>query len=150
MIFEMEISHNKVHAIEIDACERRLNFQFHEAYKNFLLNQNGGMPINSMFKYNATKVSSVNFFFGINVEEEFANLEENFRIYRERLPNNFLPIAGDPGGNLICMGGENKESIYFWLHEAESSPPTMKNMYLIANTFQGFLESLEPDGGEDW
>jgi len=149
MNFEMELKHKCTTLDELNQCQVRLKYQFPVSYQNFLLSQNGGFPFNCLFEYDKTKGSCI-YFFGINLETEDHDLEWNFEVYRQRIPTEFIPIGSDPGGNLICIGGENRESIYFWFHEAETDPPTMNNMYLISNTLKEFLDSLEPDEGEDW
>jgi hypothetical protein len=55
-----------------------------------------------------------------------------------------LPVAGDGSGNLICLSfeGANKGAVYFWDHDEEHSPPTYENVYLIAETFEKFLNSI--------
>ncbi len=150
MIFEMEKSHNKVNLDQINACQIRLNTQFPRVYIDFLLGQNGGMPVNCLFKYDKANASCVSYFFGVDLGTKDMDLEHNVDAYKGRIPKRFLPIAEDPGGNIICIGGDNGESVYFWFHEAETEPPTMDNMYLIADSFQTFLDGLEPDEGEDW
>lgn len=150
MILEMEKSHKKVSVEQINECQIRLKAQFSNAYIDFLLSQNGGMPVNCLFKYDKHKESCVCYFYGIDLDAKDMDLENNIDAYRGRIPEGFLPIGEDPGGNIICIGGDNGETVYFWFHEAETEPPTMDNMYLIADTFQAFIDSLEPDEGEDW
>jgi hypothetical protein len=77
--------------------------------------------------------------------------------YRDRMPEGFLPIASDGGGNQIAMavGGEHDGAIYYWDHNREWDeedyveddlpvPPDLKwqNVTLIADTFDQFLERL--------
>jgi hypothetical protein len=63
------------------------------------------------------------------------------------VPAGFLPLAVDPGGNLICLviSGTNTGKVYFWDHEEEveeGQQPGYSNVYLIANSFNEFLNSL--------
>ncbi|MGH9762317.1 MAG: SMI1/KNR4 family protein, partial [Blastocatellia bacterium] len=44
----------------------------------------------------------LNVFFGLLPGDEY-DLLVNYRRYKERIPPNLLPIADDPGGNLICL-----------------------------------------------
>ena len=57
-------------------------------------------------------------------------------------------IAEAPGGNQICIAvtGEDKGKLFFWDHENErdldKNPNDFGNVYLIANSFEEFVESL--------
>lgn len=77
--------------------------------------------------------------------------------YRERMPDGFLPIANDGGGNQIAMqlGGARPGAIYYWDHnnewdeddyldEDEPIPPDLKwqNVTLIAASFDDLLACL--------
>lgn len=150
MIFKMEESHESVDLEQINACEAKLSFKFPDLYKNFLLCQNGGVPANCLFRYDETKTGCVGCFFGVNLGSSSMDLENNAEVYKDRIPRGFFPIAEDPGGNIICAGLTDNVPIFFWFHEAETSPPTMKNMYFVSNSFEKFLEELEPDEGEEW
>lgn len=91
-------------------------------------------------------VGTVDRFLGVNAPE-FFNLEHYLKVYQDRIPPDQFPIAYDPGGNLIVISTSGPEtgSIYFWDHELEAEdgqPPTRKNLYLIAPSFEAFLTKL--------
>ena len=60
------------------------------------------------------------------------------------MPDNFFPIACEDGGSLICLSlaGSDKGAVYYWNYYGETHPPSYDNVYQIAGTFQGFLESI--------
>ena len=61
-----------------------------------------------------------------------------------RIPENLFPIACEDGGSLICLSlsGSDKGAVYYWDYYGETQPPSYDNVYQIAGTFQGFLDSL--------
>ncbi|MEK8215206.1 MULTISPECIES: SMI1/KNR4 family protein [unclassified Paenibacillus] len=59
------------------------------------------------------------------------------------MPEGFISIASDPGGNEICIGiSENYfGKIYFWMHDMESDEE-MENMIFLKNSFNDFFDNL--------
>ncbi len=61
------------------------------------------------------------------------------------MPREFLPIAGDGSGNAICLSlkGKQTKAQYTFGTTIRSSPLLhMRMSYLIAETFEGFLDSI--------
>ncbi len=141
-------------ASDLDDFERRLNITFPEEYRNFMLLHNGGRPEKSRFSYRNKPGmyadSCVDWFLAI-YDGEFDNMERYFNTYkinRIRMPDELVPIAHDPGGNLICISvkGENKGTIYFWDHENESEDnekASYRNVHFIAASHAEFIKSLK-------
>lgn len=130
--------------------EHKFEMTLPNDYRDFLLTYNGGYPEPDGFWIQGMdgNGSLVDRFLGIHGGEH-DNLLGYLEIYKERIPPNFLPIAHDPGGNLICMSveGEDKGKIYFWDHEEEADPDQgetagYQNVYLIADSFTDFFENL--------
>ena len=123
------------------------NIKLPEKYKQFMLKWNGGYPEPNLFRISDKQGTSVvNILNGIG--DMYDNLEKVMEIYKNRLPNSFIPIGDDPGGNVICLGIEKpyNEAIYFWDHENESSnPEVMSNMYFLAKDIGTFLDNLTDD-----
>ena len=71
------------------------------------------------------------------------NLLNSYLTYQQRLFPAYIPIAYDPGGNVICMSlnSDNYGSIYFVDHE-EMEENRKSKIYLISNSFTGFINSL--------
>lgn len=89
----------------------------------------------------------IDIFFGFLIGDTY-DLWENYHDSRERMPSNFIPIATDPGGNKLCIvvSGDYNGKIYFWDHEQEElndSSSLSNNLYLVANSFDDFIKSLE-------
>ncbi|WP_230856090.1 SMI1/KNR4 family protein [Virgibacillus dakarensis] len=82
---------------------------FTKLYKKFLLEHNGGKARPNVFKISDVQGPIViNAFFGIG--DLYDNLEDNIDILGERLPEVFIPIGEEPGGNVICLG--NKRALF--------------------------------------
>lgn len=73
-----------------------------------------------------------------------------FKIEEKRMPRHVIPIAHDPGGNLICIScaGHDGGSVYFWDHEREvdysiADDSDYSNLYFIADSFDAFINGLQ-------
>jgi hypothetical protein len=140
---------------QIEEIEMMVGLNFPESYKTHLLKYNGGRCYPNIFffeeKGNITD-SFIDWFLAI-YEGKYDNLKTYIEIYKlesKRLPSHILPIAHDPGGNLICIscGNQDNEYIYFWDHENEVNymifdDNNYSNMYLIAKSFEEFLDGLK-------
>ncbi|GAE94753.1 hypothetical protein JCM21714_3941 [Gracilibacillus boraciitolerans JCM 21714] len=86
--------------------------------------------------------------FGLGAGDD---LLSQFDIYKKRIPNTCIPIGRDAGGNLVCLNlsKDRYGFVYFWDHEEElnyeEGKITIDDLYLIAETFNGFLSSIERD-----
>lgn len=139
-----------LHIERLEAFEKELGIELPNSYKEFLLTYNGGRPEPAMFPIvgegDDTDGSIIAYFLGIK-EGEFSSLTRYKRFIGDRVPKEFLPIAQDVGGNLVCLctKGKDKGKIYFWDHEEESDIdgfPTYDNLYFVANDFEEFLNSV--------
>ncbi len=140
--------------VELDELERYAELTFPEAYQQHLKSYNGGRCEPSVFHFiengNATS-STVDWFLPTRKESwgSVRDYIETYKIDEKRLPFGLLPIAHDPGGNLICLSCEKDDvgSAYFWDHETEVDYNTeddsvRTNLYHIANSLPQFLASL--------
>jgi hypothetical protein len=143
---------------ELEALERQLGARLPADYRAFLTTYGGyafdqlvTFPYRQPYAGGERGVLSV--FFG-NLPGDAYDLLRNRNTYRGRVPSDLLPVATDPGGNLIALalGGEHKGKLYFWDHEEEEmveegKAPGYSNVYLIANSFDDLMDSLkiEPD-----
>ncbi|WP_010583137.1 SMI1/KNR4 family protein [Schlesneria paludicola] len=136
---------------KLSAVEKRLKIDLPEDYRQFMLTHNGGWPEPSEFKYGDGPYtdSCVDWFLSI-YDGEYSNFEEYFEQFKgdePRMPTELVPIALDPGGNLVCISthGPNRGKVFFWDHEEEASDgqvPDYRNVYTVANSFTEFLSML--------
>lgn len=137
---------------ELDRFEQSHHRQIPAVYRKFLLEHNGGQPDPSEFRMrsgstNSEETGAVKRFFGINTTEHTLDLAYALETFKGRIPDLLFPIARDPGGNLIGIATEGPDQghVLFWDHEREADegqPPSQKNLYLIANSFEEFLSGL--------
>ncbi|MBX7215663.1 MAG: SMI1/KNR4 family protein [Candidatus Kapabacteria bacterium] len=146
---EASINNENIEEIEIS-----VGLQFPQEYKDHLLKYNGGQCEPNMFSFyenNHLTSSCVDWFLAI-YDGEFDNLKWYINLYKvkeKRMPFHIIPIAHDPGGNLICIScnGYDYGKIYFWDHEKEvdyliEGDDNYSNLYLIANNLADFFNGL--------
>lgn len=144
----------QIDSSQISVVEKYAGFEFPIEYKKHLLKYNGGRCTPNVFKFNENGKdtdSCVDWFLAI-YDGKYHNLRYYIEIYKieeKRLPFHILPIAHDPGGNLICISCDTKDKgcIYFWDHEKEvdysiSDDTDYSNMYLVAESLDRFLDDL--------
>jgi hypothetical protein len=137
----------------IKQIEDQIGYTLPPNYLDFLINY-GGIAFNSYVEFPYLEAcpwgdkGMIDVFFGIL--DSTYDLIRNFKTYRGRVPFNFLPIASDPGGNIICLeiNDNNKGRVYFWDKDQEEmvnigEEPRYSNIYLIENSFDDFINSLE-------
>ena len=144
---KIENSYKKLSLLEIEKFELKNRIIFPSKYKKFLLRTNGGSPKPHIFLIsNEQGESSINGLFGIYTGE-YEDIGTRMEVFDGRIPDGFLPIGDDPGGNLICLGINEKyyDKIYFWDHEEEADEPDMTNMYFLANDIDELFNKLYED-----
>ena len=132
----------KISLQDIKQFEREYNVTLPKEYIDFLLKYNGGHPQESNFKItNDEGESLVNKFYGIG--DMKSNLAKVFEVLEGEIPEDFVSIANDPGGNEILLGvsGEYQGKIYFWIHDIEPDDD-MGNMFILADSFSEFFDNL--------
>lgn len=82
------------------------------------------------------------------IDEDSKNLYEQYELLNKgsKIPKTLIAIAIDPTETPICLcvNGKNKGKVYYWLREFEEDnfKPSYKNMHIIADTFQEFINKL--------
>ncbi len=134
----------------IAAFEASRGFRLPSEYREFLLATNGGKPEPCAFQLALRSGpytdSIVHWFLGLG-DTMAASLESFAALMAGRMPAELLPIAPDPGGNLVCLGvkGDVRGKVYFWDHERERTPADWSNVDLVADSFDAFLRGLTPE-----
>lgn len=72
-----------------------------------------------------------------------SNLGKVFVVLEGEIPEDFISIGNDPGGNEILLGvnGEYQGKVYFWIHDIEPEDE-MDNMFILAGNFTEFFNNL--------
>ena len=147
-------SKGKLSGEALERAERAVGQPLPEQYKRFLLENNGGYPEPASFKITWSgqpwgdqwDVGSVHYFLPV-YEGDDPNFLDYFEIYKNRVPEDTIPIAYDPGGNLILLGisGDSRGKVFFWMQDFETDedrPADYSNVGFVANSFQEFIDSL--------
>ncbi len=154
-MIEMDDRGPPLTADELESAEKILGTRLPETYRSFLLEINGGYPSERNVGFPLRSGgSTLNFFYGIGMEDEWDDLVFFTQIARERhnMPETLVPIAVDDGGEFICLGvaGDEIGKVYFRENDRVPDDPNpkpwarMKGYVRIADSFSEFLASLAP------
>lgn len=125
---------------DLEAFESELGTSLPNAYRAFLIENNGGYPTpRSCCVDQPWGGTTVVAFRGIEAPYPMTLYPEE----SEQLPGT-LNIADDLGGNTICLGlhGEERGQIFFWAHD---EPEGANNAWKIADNFDDFLQSFSDE-----
>ena len=122
-------------------------------YRAFLLAHNGGEPDRWDYEIpllDHGEPSEAGLQVGFGIQEPWgspANILWVLEAYAGRLPDGFLPIARDPGGNLFALRvrGEPAGEVWFWDHEREhrvSGEELLASMSRVASSFTEFVAAF--------
>lgn len=147
MAFEMLDVGPPLTQAHIAGLEAELRVDLPDDYRAFLARYNGGRPKPRFFPIRgvaADEFGVVQRFFSVGGPARVPDLVWYFRTLKGRIPSDLFPIAGDGSGNIICisMAGLNRGVVYFWDHDKEYWPPGYDNVYLVAESFNKFLDSI--------
>jgi SMI1 / KNR4 family (SUKH-1) len=83
----------------------------------------------------------IDVFYGINPKES-RDLFRKYKGFQERIPSDMLPIAESPGGQ-ICLGlaGSDRGKVFWW-DRSEPHDDPRKNLRVIGDDFDTFINSL--------
>lgn len=118
------------------AFEETLGASLPEPYRAHMLDHNGG------YVRGARQLNIMHHVFGIHNGPDWARFPDRARIYDGLVPQRLLPIADDPGGNLICisLSGSDRGAICFWDHERASDP--IGGVTMLAPDFAAFSHAI--------
>ena len=135
----LEHQQEKVTITEVEQFESDIGFKLPKSYKQFLTQNNGGVPRERIF-WDGEIESGVSYFYplkhGKNTIEKIIGL-----IHREdALPKTFLPFAstGGAGNYVISMNTDSFGEVYVF-HYDGSEP------FKMANSFEEFINYLEEE-----
>lgn len=152
----MEESVAPVSEATILEFEAIFRLQLPQDYKEFMLEHNGGRPEDDwVFDFIETgseePTSSMVCDF-MSFSAEYDSLQNAYKnlIEAKEVPTGLLPIADDPGGNLILMSvaQEDHGKVCFGNHELEDPETGYIVFSPIADSFTAFINSLHIDNPE--
>ena len=102
---------------DVRAYEVRAGSSLPTEYRDFLLHCNGGVPSPQQVDIPKTPHSVlIGYLYGILPNRSRGDLEYETDRMSENLPDGFIAIGHDPGGNsfLLATQGEGRGRVYFW------------------------------------
>lgn len=138
----------KINEEQLANFEKQINANLPEDYKRFLILNNGGQPDKTEFTVKKYGSSILQRFFGFNTPYKTDNFDYILNTFKNRVPDDFLPIGRDMLGNLVLLGTRKKYDgkIYFWWHENEGEKKAwLKNIFSISKSFTDFFDNLKEE-----
>ena len=131
---------------DVRNIEDSIDVKFPNDYREFLLTYNGGVPEPSCFliSNHPEEILPIQLFFGIETSSISVSIIWNFKNYRDRVPDNLLPIGCSDFNDLICLDlyENNYGHIVFWDLTGECGKHNLNNVYEICDSFSDFLSLL--------
>lgn len=144
-------SYEPISEAELAQFEKEQGIELPREYRQFFLMHNGGKPKPNKFDVDigGFKGSSrVQNFLGFH-DTEPCTFSKYLATYKDRIPDNLLPIATELSVDLICLSvrGGDYGKVYFWDHDWEvtEGKPDYSNVHLLADSFTEFLDKLYYD-----
>ncbi|UPK42414.1 SMI1/KNR4 family protein [Paenibacillus pabuli] len=137
-------TNEKIKLKNIEEFEAKYAVVLPVQYRDFLLEYNGGNVKPNVFKISDDEgETALNTLYGLDINESYDELSSVFDSLYGEIPNEFISIGDDSGGNQICLGTSEEYAgkIYIFLHDIEPTEK-MSNMFLISDSFDSFLDSL--------
>jgi hypothetical protein len=134
---------------QIDSLEKTFGMRLPIDYRKFLMTYHAlaidGSDGDALtFPIEGFGIVVLNYIFGINQKDY--DVETEMKRYKNRVPENCLPIADDPAGNLFLLHTPSG-SVYFWDHEnegnADSNIEKSKNIYKVTESFSQLIKGAE-------
>jgi cell wall assembly regulator SMI1 len=147
---EMIVPRVATSADAINAFESSHGIRLPADYRKFLLATNGGRPKLANFPVDGfphAETWDIAFFMSIGGGIPTQELAYALELYAGGLPDGVLPIAGDDGGNYICLDmRDGGEKVVFWekSHFWSTGEWREQDLHRIAASLREFFASLGP------
>ncbi|MBF7142713.1 MULTISPECIES: SMI1/KNR4 family protein [Pseudomonas] len=147
----------KIGLAEIRFFEDAIGYCLPEAFRNFYLKNNGGLPSKDWWdgsdEYDAVRVKKFKPLAGSrHVEEHNTAFIENCylaMVKRNVIPKTLLPFAIDDGGNLFCLDLIEGNVCYYTIDSFDSDASIAVNQARacrwLEKSFQEFIENLKDE-----
>lgn len=132
---------------QLDELERSYDVVLPEAYRDFLLANNGGTPRPTrlpVVALNWRRHCDVHWFFGLGLPEDCYDLRWIAEVAGEALDDGFWPIACDNTGNEYWLRLSDG-AIFFWNYYDDVETPLMDRLFLVAPNIEAFLDMFCDD-----
>ena len=131
---------------EVLKLEKTFRIKLPEDYRNFLIQSNGGDVTDGyLYVKELDEGMRMGYFFGIDIKEGFADINEINEEYDDDIPKKSLLIGMDEGSGFILLVNDGKNNgIWYYDHTYffDQSSDDL-NTYFICDTFSDFIKMLE-------
>lgn len=131
---------------EIDDYEQRTGIDLPAEYKRFLLSTNGMVPSPDQLQIpNTEHAVLVGILYGIRQERVMGDIEYVTKLHEDDLPDGFIAIGHDPGGNSFLLGTKKatRGKVYFWDKRGLLKARKKKgNTYWLGDSIDDVLDAL--------
>ena len=135
----------------INAFEAHIGVKLPPTYRSFLIDQNGGRPLNSTFSINGMHQNPLGSFheiYGLGAISGGSDATEIFDFFKGGIPKGVVPIGRTDGSDYICLDlRQDRQSVVFWdnSHYWSTGEWREQDLYRIAASFEALLTSLRPN-----
>ena len=140
-MIQIREQNSKLDVTDLARIEDKMGRPLPEAYRAFLLENNGGRPNPDTIDIPEAHFSptDVKIFYGLYDEIDAGNLLWRLDWLEGCLENHLLPIAGDSGANsfFLVLDDEDYGNVYYF--DAAEIPP---RPYFVAKDFNEFLSKI--------
>lgn len=134
----------KAKPMQLRSFEKALPASLPGDYRRFLVEVNGGSPPERIIRVPvAEEEVLVHYLFGVGRKPDILDWRG---LLRRELPEAFIPIAKDPGGNFYILGlaGDEEGKVCYWdAHQSFKTSSSNGNTYPLTDSFTGFLALLK-------
>lgn len=151
MLTKITSANHPTTVVAIERFEREAGLALPPAYKDLLLETNGGVPDKPLFPIEGMALNPygvVQAFFGIDAKWETSDLARVHALYAGGVPAGILPIAGNGTGDYLCLDlRDGKERVVLWdkRHYWGTGEWCEDDLFHVAGTFEEFLASFRPE-----
>ena len=140
-------NYSQLDSSQIEQWELKNNIKIPLSYKKYLLEHNAGYFISEPNVFDVPEMGGFALANFLGLSDDVYGMAHSLKIYKDRFPDKYFPIAYDVVGNLLLMGisGKKEGQLFFWYHEMEQNTdkkPYKKNIFKVAGTLENFINSL--------
>jgi hypothetical protein len=148
MPIEFKNSNPAIDIAAIQEFQRISGFSLPSCYRDFLLKNNGGRPVQYIFPIIGftDPFGGIQVFFGLGTPIKTSDLNWQIKNRIVQFPEGLLEIACTDGNDLICIDSKSPDApVYFFDHRPSWGNGIWRDadLYVVAASFPEFLRRLE-------
>lgn len=148
MPIEFKSTNPSIDITRIQKFQESQGIDLPKCYRDFLLKNNGGRPIQNIFPIIGFEdpFGSIQVFFGLDTPVKSSDLNWQIKNRIVPFPNGLLEIACTDGDDLVCIDTAVTDApVYFFDHRPSWGNGIWRNedLYRVAASFLDFLSKLK-------